>query len=53
MGSDLIHTCEIGKEKFRDDWRTFGIAEAEGWSCRSEPNHSGVVDRADEPVLQG
>lgn len=53
MGSDLIHTCEIGKEKSRDDWRTFGIEAAEGWSCRSEPNHWGVVDRADEPVLQG
>ncbi len=53
MGSDLIHTCEIGKEKSRDDWRTFGIVAAESWSCRSEPNHWGVVDRADEPVLQG
>lgn len=30
IGSDLIHTCEIGKEKFRDDWRTFGTAEAQG-----------------------
>ncbi len=53
MGSDLIHTCEIGKEKSRDDWRTFGIVAASSWSCRSEPNHWGVVDRADEPVLQG
>ncbi len=53
MGSDLIHTCEIGKEKSRDGWSSCGIEAAEGWSCRSEPNHWGVVDRADEPVLRG
>lgn len=32
IGSDLIHTCEIGKEKFRDDWRTFAT-----WSPRVGP----------------